>query len=148
MMHRFRPSSKVYALVTLLSHAFVVCSLLCPASWGGGFGYYFSALFIPVYNITSFYQHCAHFHVRLTSLNVAAGVPIPSSSASQGGKVQAAISAALAEAVKKRIRGAATTPFLLERVQQLTGGLSLALNIKLVKNNAKVGAAIAVALVS
>lgn len=93
-------------------------------------------------------SHCANFHVRLTSLSVAAGVPIPSSSAAQGGKVQAAISAALAEAVKKRIRGAATTPFLLERVQQLTGGLSLALNIELVKNNAKVGAAIAVALVS
>ena len=37
------------------------------------------------------------------------------------------------------------TPFLLERIRELTGGASLAANIKLVKNNARVGAAIAVA---
>ena len=77
-----------------------------------------------------------------------AAVPIPGSSAAQGGRVEAAISKALAEAAKKKIQGAATTPFLLERIQQLTGGLSLALNIALVKNNARIGAEIAVALVS
>lgn len=36
------------------------------------------------------------------------------------------------------------TPFLLERIRQLTGGSSLEANIKLVKNNARVGAAVAV----
>lgn len=38
-----------------------------------------------------------------------------------------------------------TTPFLLERIRTLTGGRSLASNIKLVKNNARVGSAIAMA---
>ena len=38
------------------------------------------------------------------------------------------------------------TPFLLKRVAELTGGASLAANIALVKHNAAVGAAIAVAL--
>ena len=124
----------------------MVGSLLCPKrGW--------RILVLNFYS-SSLSQHhqlislCTKHDVRLALSSVAAGVPIPNSSAAQGGKVQAAISAALAEAVKKRIRGAATTPFLLERVQQLTGGLSLALNIELVKNNAKVGAAIAVALVS
>ena len=38
------------------------------------------------------------------------------------------------------------TPFLLKRVQELTGGKSLVANIALVKNNAAVGAQIAAAL--
>lgn len=38
------------------------------------------------------------------------------------------------------------TPFLLERIRTLTGGKSLEANIKLVKNNARVGSAVAVAL--
>ena len=37
------------------------------------------------------------------------------------------------------------TPFLLKRVTELTGGASLAANIKLIKHNAAVGAQIAVA---
>lgn len=36
------------------------------------------------------------------------------------------------------------TPFLLERIRDLTGGASLAANIKLVLNNAAIGAKIAV----
>nr|CAD1835549.1 unnamed protein product [Ananas comosus var. bracteatus] len=42
--------------------------------------------------------------------------------------------------------GNAATPFLLARVNELTGGASLTANIALVKNNALVGAKIAVAL--
>ena len=38
------------------------------------------------------------------------------------------------------------TPFLLQQIQELTGGRSLAANIALVKHNAAVGAQIAVAL--
>ena len=37
------------------------------------------------------------------------------------------------------------TPFLLKRVTELTGGASLAANIKLIRHNAAVGARIAVA---
>jgi len=44
------------------------------------------------------------------------------------------------------ITGNAETPFLLARVNELTGGASLSSNIALVKNNALVGAKIAVCL--
>ena len=44
------------------------------------------------------------------------------------------------------ITGKAVTPFLLARIKALTGGRSLATNIALVKNNAQVGARLAVAL--
>ena len=44
------------------------------------------------------------------------------------------------------MRGREVTPFLLERVRALTGGASLEANVALVKNNAAVGARIAVAL--
>ncbi len=37
------------------------------------------------------------------------------------------------------------TPFLLERIRHLTGGMSLDSNIKLVMNNATIGAQVAVA---
>ena len=39
------------------------------------------------------------------------------------------------------------TPFLLQRIQELTGGKSLQANIALIKHNAAVGAQIAAALV-
>lgn len=60
--------------------------------------------------------------------------------------MEAAISQALRESGAKGLKGAAITPFLLDRIQRLTGGASLAANIRLVKNNARVGTAIAVAL--
>lgn len=56
------------------------------------------------------------------------------------------IQKALKEADKKSIRGADITPFLLSRVNDLTEGRSLASNISLVHNNAKIGAKIAVQL--
>ena len=43
------------------------------------------------------------------------------------------------------IFGKEVTPFVLSRVNELTGGNSLALNVALIENNAKVGAEIAVA---
>ena len=46
----------------------------------------------------------------------------------------------------QNITGNAETPFLLRRINELTGGMSLASNIALVKNNAAVGANVAVAL--
>ena len=45
----------------------------------------------------------------------------------------------------KGIHGKKTTPFLLARVAELTGGNSLASNIRLVYNNAKVAAQTAAA---
>jgi pseudouridine-5'-phosphate glycosidase len=54
--------------------------------------------------------------------------------------IDAAIAQAIAECNDKGIKGKETTPFLLARVAELTGGDSLASNIRLVFNNAKVAA--------
>lgn len=74
------------------------------------------------------------------------GVPIPAASVGDGAKVEEAIEEALAAAAEQNVIGAQITPFLLSRIQERTSGLSLALNIMLVKNNAAVGTAIAVEL--
>ena len=47
-----------------------------------------------------------------------------------------------------RIAAKAVTPFLLQRLFELTDGRSLEANIALVLNNARLGAAIAAAIVS
>ena len=71
--------------------------------------------------------------------------PIPEEYAMPLEVINAAIDQAIAESVKKGIHGKETTPFLLARVAELTGGDSLASNIRLVFNNAKVAAQTAVA---
>jgi len=55
------------------------------------------------------------------------------------------IAEAVAEAERQSIRGKAITPFLLTKIESLTGGRSLETNIELVLNNARLGGAIAVA---
>ncbi|BEV71206.1 MULTISPECIES: pseudouridine-5'-phosphate glycosidase [unclassified Paludibacterium] len=69
--------------------------------------------------------------------------PIPHEFAMPSDKIDAAIEQALAEAQTQGISGKESTPFLLARVCELTGGNSLASNIQLVLNNARLGAAIA-----
>ena len=59
--------------------------------------------------------------------------------------IEEAISKSLEEATKKNIEGKEITPFLLERISQLTKGKSLKSNIALVCNNARLGAKIALA---
>jgi len=56
------------------------------------------------------------------------------------------IEQALAEAATQGIAAKAVTPFLLQRLYELTEGRSLTANIALVLNNARLGAAIAVAM--
>jgi pseudouridine-5'-phosphate glycosidase len=56
------------------------------------------------------------------------------------------IEAAQRDAVRARITGKAVTPFLLDRILQSTGGRSLTTNIALIKNNARLGAEIALAM--
>ena len=53
---------------------------------------------------------------------------------------------AVAEAEAAGVRGKDVTPNLLKRILELTDGASLATNIALVKNNARLAAEIAVAL--
>ena len=71
--------------------------------------------------------------------------PIPEEYAMPKATIDAAIAQAVAESVEQGIKGKETTPFLLARVAELTGGNSLASNIQLVFNNAKVAAQTAVA---
>jgi pseudouridine-5'-phosphate glycosidase len=72
--------------------------------------------------------------------------PIPEAHAMKKEEIDAIIDQALAEAARQNVTGKRVTPFLLDRIKQLTGGRSLTANIALVKHNAIVGAQIAVAL--
>jgi pseudouridine-5'-phosphate glycosidase len=56
--------------------------------------------------------------------------------------IDGAIEQALREANAQGIGGKESTPFLLARVCELTGGDSLAANIQLVLNNARLAAAV------
>ena len=71
--------------------------------------------------------------------------PIPEEFAMPKEVIDAAIDKAVGECNEKGIKGKETTPFLLARVAELTGGDSLASNIRLVFNNAKVAALTAAA---
>ncbi|MBT2699129.1 pseudouridine-5'-phosphate glycosidase [Neobacillus sp. B4I6] len=70
--------------------------------------------------------------------------PIPEEFAMDEKTITNVIEAALKEAEEKHISGKNVTPFLLGKVKELTDGKSLDANIALVKNNAVVGAQIAV----
>ena len=71
--------------------------------------------------------------------------PIPGEYAMPLETINAAIDQAIAECNAKGIHGKDTTPFLLARVAEITGGDSLASNIQLVYNNAALAARTAVA---
>ena len=72
--------------------------------------------------------------------------PIPEEYSMDGAVIAKAIDDAIAEANALGIRGKETTPFLLAKIKELTGGDSLASNIQLVFNNARLAARTAAAL--
>lgn len=72
--------------------------------------------------------------------------PIPPEFAMPRDAIDAAIEQALAEAKAQGVGGKESTPFLLARVCELTGGDSLASNIQLVLNNARLASAIGTSL--
>jgi pseudouridylate synthase len=72
--------------------------------------------------------------------------PVPEAWQLDAGLMEKTIAEAVSEAEKLGIRGKAITPYLLSKIEQLTGGRSLETNIELVLNNARLGGAIAVAL--
>ncbi len=72
--------------------------------------------------------------------------PIPKQFSLSPEVIEAKIEAALSEAHAQKIMGKALTPFLLAKIESLTAGDSLAANIELVLNNARLGAQIAVEL--
>ena len=72
--------------------------------------------------------------------------PIPEEFAMDHDVINRAIDEAVAQANAQGIHGKATTPFLLAKVKELTGGDSLDSNIQLVFNNARLAARTAAAL--
>jgi len=72
------------------------------------------------------------------------GNPVPVEYEENKEQITSAIEQALRELKEQGIKGKDSTPFLLARVKDLTGGDSLETNIQLVYNNAKVAAGIAV----
>jgi pseudouridine-5'-phosphate glycosidase len=83
-------------------------------------------------------------------LGLAGGVvvsnPVPAAAAMDKAEIDAITDQALADAASQGVTGKQVTPFLLNRIKQLTQGRSLVTNIALVRHNALVGAQLAVAL--
>ena len=69
--------------------------------------------------------------------------PIPEQYSMDPDVINKAIDEAVAEANAQGIRGKQTTPFLLAKIKDITGGDSLASNIRLVYNNAALAAKVA-----
>ncbi|MBM4423279.1 MAG: pseudouridine-5'-phosphate glycosidase [Chloroflexi bacterium] len=69
--------------------------------------------------------------------------PIPAEAALPHEEIDGAIERALAEADAQGVKGKAVTPFLLSRVNEMSGGASLKANLALLENNAKAAAEIA-----
>lgn len=73
--------------------------------------------------------------------------PIPEAYAMDPDYINENIDAAIRTAKDLGIHGKETTPYLLDKIQKLTGGSSLQANIQLVYNNARLGALVAAELV-
>ncbi len=73
-------------------------------------------------------------------------VPVPEEYAMDSYEAEEAIGQATLEADEQGIHGPASTPWLLQRMVELTGTRSMRANIALLRNNALVAASIAVAL--
>ncbi|MBR2605285.1 MAG: pseudouridine-5'-phosphate glycosidase [Clostridia bacterium] len=73
-------------------------------------------------------------------------VPIPEEWSMDADYINKAIDEALVDADRQGIVGKDTTPFLLAKIKEITGGSSLASNIQLVFNNVKTAARIAAKL--
>lgn len=72
--------------------------------------------------------------------------PIPEEYSMDAKVIGEAIDKAVEEAEEKGVKGKDITPFLLDKIQKITGGDSLASNIQLVLNNARLASQIAVEL--
>jgi pseudouridine-5'-phosphate glycosidase len=81
------------------------------------------------------------------TLDMAGGLavvnPIPEADEIPAEKIGGIIDEALADMQAQGVHGKESTPFLLQRIVDLTGGASLTANIALVKANARLGAAVA-----
>ena len=71
--------------------------------------------------------------------------PVPAEDEIPSEEMDGVIAQALADCAARGITGKDITPYLLGRIVEITGGASLRTNIALVRNNARLGAALAVA---
>lgn len=72
--------------------------------------------------------------------------PIPAGDALDAAELDAWIAEAVADAGRAGVTGKDVTPYLLARINELTGGRSLIANIALIRNNARLAAELALAL--
>ncbi len=84
----------------------------------------------------------AHWQLGMTSALLVT-VPPPPEVAMPEEEVRQAVRQALQDAKKERVRGQRVTPYLLQRVSELTGNASLLANLGLLRNNADIAAQIA-----
>ncbi|MDQ3257696.1 MAG: pseudouridine-5'-phosphate glycosidase, partial [Acidobacteriota bacterium] len=75
-------------------------------------------------------------------------VPVPAAAEVPQDVMHATLDEALREAERLKIRGRELTPFLLSRMSQQSGGATLAANVALLDNNARVAAEIAVEMMT
>lgn len=85
-------------------------------------------------------------HRDLGGAGVLVANPIPADDALPAAQVEAWIAEAVARAHQEGVAGAEVTPFLLARINELSGGRSLAANVALVRNNAALAAEVSLAL--
>lgn len=114
-----------------------------PAFWSRGSG-------IPAPLRLDSPREIAAFQAARLALGIDGGMlianPVPEADALPQATVEAWIDAALADATAQGVAGKAVTPFLLQRMFELSDGRSLTANIALVENNARLAARIAVAM--
>lgn len=95
-------------------------------------------------------DHIARAHKMRTALSVPGGQlianPIPAEEEIPGDILAPIIAQAQQDADRHGITGKGVTPYLLQRIYELTEGRSLTANIALVRNNARLAAQIAQAL--
>ena len=95
-------------------------------------------------------EDIARAHLARRALGLPGGQlianPVPEADQIPARDMAPVIARAQAEAAEAGIQGKAVTPFLLQRIYELTEGRSLQTNIALVRNNARLGAEIAQAL--
>ena len=101
------------------------------------------------YRLDSPAQLAEAFHVK-RELGLRGGMlvtnPIPEAYSMDADVINKAIDEAVEDAKAQGIHGKATTPFLLAKIKDITGGSSLDANIQLVYNNARLAAATAAEL--
>ena len=88
----------------------------------------------------------ARLHLAGGGSGLLLACPVPEAEAIDGAELETWIAEALAAAREQGITGKAVTPFLLERLGDLSGGRSLVANRALLVNNARVAGELAVAL--